>query len=276
MVAATPGARRDEQALDSDPIQPAASPHFGRTVLAETRLSRPPITAGQRLRIAFVTDLFDDVCNGGVRSARRFVAALAKRHEVVLVTSGPPVPGRVILRSFYIPGFRRLMREMGFAFAIPRRQVLEEAFRHVDVVHVQFPFWAGLRAAAIAREMGKPLVAAFHVQPENLLYNAGLRARALSVPLARCIYRFFVRSLYQLADIVICPSAFAAERLQAPVLPVPLRSCATVFRRTFARRPLSVSCDAATASSCCPWGAWRGTSGLTWSSRACGVLASSS
>ena len=173
--------------------------------------------SARRLHIAYVLDVYDGVKTGGVVSARRFVEALRARHDVTVVTTGPPGPGRVALPGFYPPFVARVMREMGFVFAVPRRRVLEEVFRRADVVHVQFPFWLGVRSASLARRLGKPLVAASHVQPENMLYNVGLRSAALSA----ATYRFFLRTVYNRADAVICPSQFALDELRRHGLAVP-------------------------------------------------------
>ena len=62
-------------------------------------------------------------------------------------------------------------------------------------------------AAKVARRLGVPVVAAFHVQPENVLYNIGIR---WGWP-RRWLYRFWVRRFYDRADAVICPSPFAAD-----------------------------------------------------------------
>jgi glycosyltransferase involved in cell wall biosynthesis len=175
------------------------------------------MTKGSRLRIAFVADTFDDAKAGGVLSARRFVAALRARHDVTVIAAGPPADGRVALPGFYPPAVGGIMREMGFTFAVPRRRPLEAALRQADVVHVQFPFWLGLRAAALARRLGRPLVSAFHVQPENLLYNVGVRSERL----AAWLYRLFLARLYELSDVVLCPSAFALEALRQRGLTAP-------------------------------------------------------
>ncbi len=172
----------------------------------------------RRLRIAFVIDIFDGVKTGGVISAQRFVAGLRERHDVEVITTGPAGPGRTELPALHPPIFRKLMREMGFVFARPRRQVLEAAFRRADLVHVQFPFLLGMRAAALARRMGKPLVAGFHVQPENMLRNVGLPSEGA---LVEGLYRLFCARLFDLADAVVCPSAFARDELVRRGLRVP-------------------------------------------------------
>ena len=172
---------------------------------------------GRRLHVAFVADTWDSTIAGGVRSGRRFVEGLRERHDVTVVAAGRSTDGLLGLPAFYLPLVAGIMRKNGFVFAVPRRAELVALFRRVDVVHVQFPFWLGLRAAGLANEVGTPLVSAFHVQPENLLRNVGLR----SPRLAAAIYRLFLRRLYERSDAVICPSPFALEALRAHGLSVP-------------------------------------------------------
>ncbi len=162
-------------------------------------------------------DVFDAVKNGGVVSAQRFVEALRARHDVTVLTTGDAAPDRAPLPSFYPPFFGRVMREMGFVFAVPRRETIEEVLRAADVVHVQFPFWLGIRTVALARRLGTPVVAGFHVQPENMFRNIGLRSEALS----EWTYRLFLRTVFDRADAVVCPTAFALGELRRRGLRAP-------------------------------------------------------
>jgi glycosyltransferase involved in cell wall biosynthesis len=173
--------------------------------------------APRRLKIAYVTDMFDGVKTGGVISARRFVTALRERHEVTVVAGGPDGPGLVGLPRFTIPPFGTIMREMGFIFAWPTRSRLEPVLREADVVHVQFPFWLGVRAAALARQVGTPVVAASHLQPENMLHNVGLR----SPWLVDQTWRLFISTLYRHAAHLVVPTALGVEELRRRGLTVP-------------------------------------------------------
>ncbi len=170
--------------------------------------------ARRRLRLVYVTDTFGDVKAGGVVSARRFVAALRERHDVTVVTAGPEERG-----PYSVPGFQagRVMREMGFILAVPRRRVLEAAFAGADLVHVQFPLWLGVRAVELARRAGLPAVAAHHVQPRNMFVHLGVRSKAL----CDLTYRIFLRTVYQRVDAVICPSEAALEELRRHGLTTP-------------------------------------------------------
>jgi glycosyltransferase involved in cell wall biosynthesis len=171
----------------------------------------------RRLHVAFVADTYRSDASGGVRSAQRFVEGLRVRHEVTVVAAGASGDGVLTLPAFYPPLLGRVMRENGFVFAVPRRRALEPLLRRVDVVHVQFPFWLGLRAAALAKALGRPVVSAYHVQPENLLRNVGLR----SPRLAGGIHHFLLRRLYDRSAAVVCPSAHALEELRAHGLHAP-------------------------------------------------------
>ena len=168
-----------------------------------------------RLRIAYVVDTFGEVRSGGaVVSAGRFVAALRERHDVMVVTAGPSERG-----PYSVPGFQagRLMNQMGFILAWPRRRVLDAAFARADVVHVQLPLWLGARALTLAHRAGVPVVAAHHVQPENVFLNFGVRSKTL----CDLTYRLFLRTLYQRADAVVCPSDSALAELREHGLTTP-------------------------------------------------------
>jgi glycosyltransferase involved in cell wall biosynthesis len=178
---------------------------------------RLPVTAPRRLQIAFAIDLFEGVKTGGVISAQRFVKALRERHDVTVIAGGPSGPGVAGLPQFTIPPFGRVMRQMGFVFAWPSRAVVEAVLRRADVLHVQFPFWLGIRAAALARRLGVPVVAASHLQPENMFHNVGIHSQWL----ADRTWRLFISTLYGKADHLVVPTAFGLSELRRCGLTVP-------------------------------------------------------
>ena len=175
------------------------------------------MTAPRRLHIAYAVDLFAGVKTGGVISAQRFVQALRERHEVTVLAGGPSGPGLVGLPQFTIPPFGRIMRQMGFIFAWPARAAVEPVLRRADVLHVQFPFWLGIRAAGMARRLGTPVVAASHLQPENMFHNVGIHSEWLNDR----TWRFFISALYGQADHLVVPTAFGLEELRRRGLTVP-------------------------------------------------------
>lgn len=169
------------------------------------------------LRIAFLADTIDDGYGGAVVSADRFVTALREEHHVTVMATGPDDVDRVSLPTLSLP--IHVMRAMRFRFAIPLRKKMRAVFEKSDVVHLQFPFWLSFSAMRLARKMGLPVVVAFHVQPENLLQNLGIRAEW---PVRR-LYRLWVKWFYNRADLVICPSEMARRALVDAGLERPTR-----------------------------------------------------
>src|SRR6185503_1403765 len=94
------------------------------------------------------------------------------------------------LYGFKLP--LRAMREMRFVMARPDRKALAEALADVDVVHLQLPFWLSFAALSEAKRAGRPVVAAFHVQPENAFMNVGLRSELLH----RVSYKLSIERFY--------------------------------------------------------------------------------
>lgn len=173
------------------------------------------VTAPERLHIAFVSDCLDIGNTGGVISAHRFAEHLAHEHELFVIGTAakgfacvPMVPLRLPIKRY---------TEMGFVFAKPNRPRIAQALAHADIVHLQFPFWLSFVALDEAKKLGKPVVAAMHVQPENFLFNVGLH----SPYLAGKMYDYAVQFLYNKVDAVICPTDFAADKLRAHGLTTP-------------------------------------------------------
>ena len=174
--------------------------------------------AGKPLHIAMVIDSWDDAANGGVISTHRFTRMLRDQgHTVTVLAAGRPEPGKVVLPTFYIPFAGDIMRKMRLPFAWPTREILEPALANVDVVHLQFPFYLGIKSIEVARRRGIPVVSTFHVQAEHVIYNVGIKNQWL----VEQIYKFFLGSVYQKSNHVICPSAFAERELLSRGLETP-------------------------------------------------------
>jgi 1,2-diacylglycerol 3-alpha-glucosyltransferase len=161
------------------------------------------MSSTERLRIAFVADTIHSHTGGGIASGEYVVEQLRKEHDVVAIATD----GDDVLPGFQLP--IRAMREAHFVMARPDRAILAHAFANVDVVHLQLPFWLSFAALDEARRLGLPVVAGFHVQPENALFNVGIHSSWLN----KTIYRALVKHFYDKVDAVICPTPFAEEKL---------------------------------------------------------------
>jgi glycosyltransferase involved in cell wall biosynthesis len=168
----------------------------------------PP--AQRRLKIAMVIDSYDDCKNGAAISTRRFVELLRKEHEVCIISTGDPAPGKVVMPHFYAPIVRKIMKRMNVPLAVPSYRKLRKVIREMDIIHVQFPFFLGIRAVRIARKMKIPVISTFHIQAEHLAMNAGIHSGAF----IRLCYKIWMKRIYNPSSIVICPSKFAQDELK--------------------------------------------------------------
>jgi 1,2-diacylglycerol 3-alpha-glucosyltransferase len=172
--------------------------------------------------ITLVIDTFNVNNNGTTMSATRFAAALISRgHTVRVVTCGKPDEAAAGTENdgpetFYVPELvvpiaTRLAHRQNTLFARPDRDVLTAAIKDADVVHIYQPWPLGRTAEKVARELGVPAVAAFHIQPENVTYNIGL---GWFRPAAHLVYLLLWLTFYRRFADIHCPSTFIAAQLR--------------------------------------------------------------
>jgi 1,2-diacylglycerol 3-alpha-glucosyltransferase len=171
--------------------------------------------------ITLVIDTFNVHNNGTTVSAMRFADTLLSRgHTVRVVACGEPDdatgqvwqgPEMFWVPELLIPIGSWLAHRQSTMFAKPDREVLTAAIKGADVVHIYQPWPLGRAAERIARELGVPAIAAFHIQPEHVTYNIGL---GWFPPAAHFVY-FVLRLVFyrRFADIH-CPSTFIAAQLR--------------------------------------------------------------
>jgi glycosyltransferase involved in cell wall biosynthesis len=164
------------------------------------------------LRIAFVADTVYSAAGGGIRAGQNVIERLRRDHDVVTIATD----GEARVPALRLPV--RAMREMHFVMAKPDRRVVRSAIAGADVVHLQLPFWLSFVALEEARALGVPVVAAFHVQPENVLMNVGIHSQWAS----EALYRWMIHGLYSKVDAVVAPTRFAEQKLRAHGLRRPI------------------------------------------------------
>lgn len=164
------------------------------------------------MRIAFVFDDMSQERNGTTMSAVRYARALRERgHEVRMVAYGARGPDAFPVGRCHYPVVDAFAGAQGFIFGRPDEEVFARAFAGVDIVHLFLPFSLERAALAFARRARIPVSAAYHLQPENVTYNANLWWLA---PVTSGVYTAFRRGLYRHVRHVHCPSEFMARRLR--------------------------------------------------------------
>ena len=151
------------------------------------------------LTIVFVTDMFGVETNGIVTSARRMCEQLrAQGHTVRVVGTTESGKDKVknnlehaikhasqnnsetddelyVVRELRIPVVNHFAKKQSFIFGTPKIATFQEAFEGADVVHFFMPMMLEQVGVRVAKRMGIPITAAFHVQAENITYNISPR-----------------------------------------------------------------------------------------------------
>ena len=163
------------------------------------------------LTIALVVDTVGNQGNGTSNSALQWAAELERQgHHVRLVGIGAPeYPARVNR----VPLVSWVAAKQLMQFAEPSDTLFRTAFQGVDVVHIYMPFKFGRRAAKVAHQMGIPVTAGFHLQPENVLYSAGPLRRIPGI--SSFLYWLFKHWLYKHIDHIHVPTEMTASLLRA-------------------------------------------------------------
>ncbi|HHW47014.1 MAG TPA: glycosyltransferase [Clostridiaceae bacterium] len=171
--------------------------------------------------ITLVVDTFGVNNNGTTISAMRFAKSLAERgHTVRILACGDPDNSGIDpehgYELFYVPELvipivSRVARKHNTLFAKPVKSVLEKAITGADIVHIYQPWPLGWAAERIARKLGIPSIASFHVQPENITYNIGLGWFPLA---AHIVYYLLYFIFYRRFSHIHCPSKFIAAQLR--------------------------------------------------------------
>jgi len=131
------------------------------------------------MKILFVVNNFYAPGNGLSASARRTVQFLKDAGQDVRVISGrnheaeTPQPDYV-LEDYHIPLFNSLVVSHGYVFAKTDTTIIEEAVKWADVVHLEEPFVIEMVTARVAKKLGVPCTATYHLHPENLFCSVNL------------------------------------------------------------------------------------------------------
>lgn len=164
------------------------------------------------MKIVVVIDLYDQLTNGTIMTAYRFVEELKKKgHTVRVLATGAKGEDCYELPERYIPIVTEVSRLQQIRFAKPDFETIVNAFHSADVIHFYLPFKLEKKAFKIAKKMNIPCTAAFHLQPENITYNCGIRHSYFT---PKILYAWFRGRFYKNFDHIHCPSKFIADQLR--------------------------------------------------------------
>ena len=166
------------------------------------------------MKILFVISNLYIKGNGMCVSALRTTRALREAGQDVRVLSGSnPEPGgpepEFKLERFHFPIFQPIIDRNGFCYAKSDPKIIEEAVRWADVVHVEEFFPLHHKTIMMAKKLGKPVTATYHIHPENILWQIGIPWRWAS----RVLLKSWKSYVYKYCDWIQCPTENVYDRL---------------------------------------------------------------
>ena len=168
------------------------------------------------MKILFVVNNYYASGNGLSASARRTVKYLREAGEEVRVLSGKnheaetPQPDYV-LKDFHVPVFDPLVQSHGYKFAKTDISVIMEAVKWAEVVHLEEPFVIEMATARIAKLLGVPCTATYHLHPENLFCSINLGDWKF---LNYNMLRFWRDFIFNYCTDIQCPTENVMKRLK--------------------------------------------------------------
>ena len=166
------------------------------------------------MNIVFAIDSYNDA-NGGTIATKRLVEELKLRgHKVSIISAiheNLSDPDFYKIDGFVLPGTEASLENMKFLFGKNDKKVYKKAMKDADIVQVQFPFLMTRGAVKAAKRLGKPVVGAFHVQPQNIMAAMGKTSKLLE----RFIWTTFKYFLFNRVNSIISPSKFATNLLKS-------------------------------------------------------------
>ena len=164
------------------------------------------------MKILIVIDDYFNKSNGMSISTQRFVHELKKMGQDVRILSSiaggkPDYP----LPIMTIPIFKNIIAKEGFHFAKPKKEIIKEAIRWADLVHLEDPFPVCWTAAKIAKQMRKPITGTFHLYPENLTASVPILDHA---SINSAFMRLFRDTTFNYCSYLQCPTTKVEHRLK--------------------------------------------------------------
>lgn len=164
------------------------------------------------MKILIVIDDYFNKSNGMSISTQRFVREFKKMDQDVRILSSiaggePDYP----LPIMTIPIFKNIIAKEGFHFAKPKKEIIKEAIRWADLVHLEDPFPVCWTAAKIAKQMRRSITGTFHLYPENLTASVPILDYA---SINSAFMRLFRDTTFNYCSYLQCPTTKVEHRLK--------------------------------------------------------------
>ena len=167
------------------------------------------------MNITVVSDVLGDETNGTTIAAMNLIRHLkSKGHKVKILCADADkkgTPDYYIVPNLNLGVFNSIVRKNNVTLAKPKDDIVEEALKDADHIHIILPFTLGRHAMRYAREHNISTTAGFHAQAENL--SSHVRMQGVK-PVNYLIYRNFYKGFYKYIDGIHYPTQFIRDTFE--------------------------------------------------------------
>ena len=163
--------------------------------------------------ITLVTDQFYQNNHGTSVSAQRFAQGLEKLGHtvrIVAIDNKGNTEFAMKERNFGKP-INAIIHSQGMQLAKPDKEIIKNAIKGSDIVHVYLPFKLGYKTIELCKEMNVPCTAGFHIVPENITSTLYLEDSRI---VNGSLWKSFYNTTYKYIQNIHCPSLMVAKQLQ--------------------------------------------------------------
>ena len=171
------------------------------------------------MKIAIVCDIYGKENNGTAVVTYNLIRFLqGQGHDVRILCADQASKGKP--NHYVVPNLNfgkylnAYVAKVGVSLAKPDKTIIREALEGVDAVHIMVPLTLGLATVKIAKKMGLPITAGFHIQAENLTSYFKLNWSKLANKLAN---RFMYNHLYRYVDAIHYPTQFIRDAFESAI-----------------------------------------------------------
>ncbi len=139
---------------------------------------RNVMSTGKKLTIAIIAETYPPEINGAARFGQRLAEGLSKRgHRVYVIAPCPSRGESYVTHNNGVTEYRLKSHSIithttiRLCFVWQIKQLMKDFFteKRPDIVHIQCHFSLGRLAVKMAQEYNIPVVATFHVMPDNII-----------------------------------------------------------------------------------------------------------
>ncbi len=160
--------------------------------------------------VTVVCDVLGKENNGTTVAGMNLIRFLKKQgHTVRILCADQDKKGMdgvyVVPNLSFGKMINKYVSKVGVTLAKPDKDVIKQALDGCDVCHIMLPFSLGVASSKIAREMGIPITAGFHMQAEN--FTSYFKLNKIKY-VNKLVYKYIWKNLYQYVDAIHYPTQF--------------------------------------------------------------------